>query len=145
MKHWRQVIVHLVVVLCLLGGAGVSAAEQKKPKLVDLGAKKCLPCKMMAPVLEQLTKEYAGIFMVEFIDVWQKENVEKAKAYGINQIPTQIYLDAEGKELWRHVGFISKKDILKKWVELGYDFKAIEPPARDHAGTSGREDTEGTE
>ena len=123
MKLWRQVTGQALVVLCLLSAAAGRAAEQKIPKLVDLGAKKCIPCKMMAPILEQLTKEYAGIFDVQFIDVWQKENAEKAKAYGIEQIPTQVFLDAEGKELWRHVGFISKEDILKKWGELGYGFK----------------------
>ena len=52
-----------------------------------------------------------------------KENAEKGKAYSVEQIPTQVFLDAKGKELWRHVGFISKEDILKKWKELGYDFK----------------------
>ncbi|MCP4745238.1 MAG: thioredoxin family protein [Desulfobacteraceae bacterium] len=100
-------------------------AAQKLPKLLDLGAKKCIPCKMMAPILNELTKEYKGIFDVEFIDVWQPENKEKAKAHGIRSIPTQIFFDATGKELWRHGGFMSKEDILKKWKELGFTFKAV--------------------
>ena len=129
MRHWRRVTGRLLVALCLSGAAGGAAAEQKIPKLVDLGAHQCIPCKLMAPILEQLTKEYAGVFAVEFIDVWQKENAEKAKAYGIEQIPTQVFLDAEGKELWRHVGFISREDILKKWSELGYDFKPVSAEA----------------
>lgn len=95
------------------------------PKLLDLGAKKCIPCKKMAPVLEELTREYAGIMDVEFIDVWQKENAEKAQQYNIQSIPTQIFFDADGKELWRHEGFISKEDIFKKWKELGYDFETL--------------------
>ncbi len=99
-------------------------AVQKLPKLLDLGAKKCIPCKMMAPILEALTKEYKGVFDVEFIDVWQPENKEKGKAHGIRSIPTQIFFDASGKELWRHEGYISKGDILKKWKELGFTFKA---------------------
>jgi thioredoxin 1 len=101
-------------------------AAQKLPKLLDLGAHKCIPCKMMAPILDELTKEYKGVFDVEFIDVWQPENKEKAEAYGIRSIPTQIFFDASGKELWQHEGFISKKDILKKWQELGFTFKAVQ-------------------
>ena len=123
MKVQKRVTCCLLAGLCLLMVASLHAAEQKLPKLVDLGAKKCIPCKMMAPILEQLTKEYVGVFDVEFIDVWQKENAEKGKAYSVEQIPTQVFLDPEGKELWRHVGFISKEDILKKWKELGYNFK----------------------
>ncbi len=108
---------------------GASArAETRLPKLLDLGAKSCIPCKMMAPILEELTKEYAGRFEVEFIDVWIKENAEKAKAYGIQTIPTQIFFGKDGKELWRHEGFISKTDILAKWKELGYDFAGTELP-----------------
>ena len=101
------------------------AVKGKLPRLLDLGAKKCIPCKMMAPILEELTKEYAGVMDVEFIDVWQKENAEKAQKYNIQSIPTQIMFDADGKELWRHEGFISKEDILKKWKELGCDFEKL--------------------
>lgn len=99
----------------------VAEPAAKLPKLVDLGAKKCIPCKKMAPILDELTSEYAGIMDVEFIDVWQEENVPKAQKYGIESIPTQIFLDADGKELWRHEGFISKEDILEKLKSLGYD------------------------
>ncbi len=98
--------------------------EQALPKLVDLGAKACIPCKKMAPILDELTTEYKGVFEVEFIDVWKPENQEKAKAYGIKSIPTQIFLDAKGKELGRHEGFIAKEDILKKWREFGVNIKA---------------------
>lgn len=101
-------------------------AVQRLPKLLDLGAQKCIPCKMMAPILDELTKEYKGVFDVVFIDVWQLENKEKAKAYEIRSIPTQIFFDASGKELWRHEGFISKEDILKKWEELGFSFKVVQ-------------------
>jgi thioredoxin 1 len=92
------------------------AATAKLPKLLDLGAGKCIPCKMMAPILEELKEEYAGRMEVVFIDVWEKP--EAAKPYGIETIPTQIFFDAEGKELFRHVGFFAKDDILAKWKEL---------------------------
>jgi thioredoxin 1 len=117
-----------MIATILAAAAVVSAAHAQTPaaktlpKLLDLGATQCIPCKMMAPLLEELKKEYAGRMEVEFIDVWQKENAEKAKKYGIESIPTQIFFDPAGKELWRHTGFISKEDILAKWKELGFDF-----------------------
>jgi len=90
---------------------------QNIPLLVDLGAGKCIPCKAMAPILEELRSEYAGKFEVVFVDVW--ENPDAAEPYKINLIPTQIFFDAAGKELWRHEGFMAKADILSKWAELG--------------------------
>lgn len=94
----------------------------KLPKLLDLGADKCIPCRMMAPILEELKREYAGRLEVEFIDVWK--NPDAGRRYGIQMIPTQIFYDAEGRELFRHVGFISKEDILAKFRELGVDLTA---------------------
>ena len=91
------------------------------PKLLDLGAGKCIPCKMMFPVLDGLKKEYAGKLEVEFIDVWK--NPDAGKHYGIEVIPTQIFYDATGKELFRHIGFFAKEDILAKWKELGVELK----------------------
>jgi thioredoxin 1 len=96
-------------------------AKQKLPKLLDLGAGKCIPCKMMAPILEEMKKDYAGTLDVEFIDVWN--NPDAGKQYEIEVIPTQIFYDATGKELFRHIGFYAKADILAKWKELGVDLK----------------------
>lgn len=98
-------------------GQPADAASSGLPKLIDLGAGKCIPCKLMAPILEELKQEYAGRFEVVFIDVW--ENKDAAKKYGIGFIPFQIFLDAQGKELFRHEGFFGKEDILAKWKELG--------------------------
>lgn len=92
-------------------------AQKKLPKLLDLGATKCIPCKKMAPILEELKKEYAGKLEIEFIDVW--DNPGAAKKHGITLIPTQIFYDASGKELFRNQGFIGKNDILAKWKALG--------------------------
>jgi thioredoxin 1 len=94
------------------------------PVLIDLGAGTCIPCKMMTPVLEELTKEMKGKLLVKFIDV--SVYPELTKAYGINLIPTQIFYDASGKELFRHEGFYSKEDILAKWEELGVELAKAE-------------------
>ena len=91
---------------------------QVLPQLIDLGAKKCIPCKMMAPILEELAQTHADQFTTIFYDVW--ENQERAQQFGIRSIPTQIFLSPDGKELFRHQGYISKEDILKKWKELGF-------------------------
>lgn len=93
------------------------------PRLVDLGAGKCLLCKMMAPILEDLKTNFAGRLDVQFIDI--RENPDAGTAYGINLIPTQIFYDRTGKELFRHEGFFGKEDILAKWKELGID---LSPP-----------------
>lgn len=95
--------------------------KQSLPRLVDLGAKKCIPCKMMAPILEELKKEYKGQMEVVFIDVW--ENRGAGQQYGIRSIPTQIFYDASGKERFRHEGFYSKDDILAKCKKLGFNLK----------------------
>lgn len=85
------------------------------PRLVDLGAGKCIPCKKMAPILEELKKDYAGIVDVVFIDVWK--DPKAGKPYGIRLIPTQIFFDRSGKEVFRHEGFFSREDIEKVFKE----------------------------
>lgn len=111
------------VVTAADSNASVQDVGQPKvlPRLLDLGADQCIPCKMMAPILEELKKEYVGRLVVEFVDVWK--NSAEAERYGIKLIPTQIFFDARGKELFRHEGFISKEDILGKWKELGIELE----------------------
>jgi thioredoxin 1 len=109
--------------------ATTAAATQamKLPRLLDLGATRCIPCKMMAPILEQLKKDYAARLEVEFIDVWK--NPDAGNKYGIQIIPTQIFYNDSGKELFRHVGFYGRDDILAKWKELGIDLSSKPGPA----------------
>lgn len=80
--------------------------------MVDLGADKCVPCKLMAPILEKLEAEYTEKAAILFIDVWK--NPDQAKKYDIRTIPTQIFFDKSGKEQYRHVGFMSETDIKKQ-------------------------------
>ncbi|MDY0292336.1 MAG: thioredoxin family protein [Desulfuromonadaceae bacterium] len=91
------------------------------PRLVDLGADKCIPCQKMAPLLEQLKQDFHAEMGVEIIDVWK--NKEQAAAYNVKMIPTQIFYAPDGTELYRHVGFYSRKEIIQKWAELGYPFE----------------------
>lgn len=105
------------------------------PKLLDLGAGKCIPCKAMAPILEEMKVTFTGQLEVVFIDVWKNEDA--GEEYGIRMIPTQIFFDAEGNELYRHEGFFSRNDMLAKWQELGYAFTG--EPQNDEQGISNSE------
>ncbi|MCP4573746.1 MAG: thioredoxin family protein [bacterium] len=95
----------------------VVATDAALPRLLDLGADKCIPCKKMAPILDELAVEFTEVFAVEFVDVWK--NPDAAKPYGLRVIPTQIFFAADGTELFRHEGFFGRADILAKWRELG--------------------------
>ena len=85
--------------------------------MIDLGAKKCIPCKMMAPILEKLEKAYKGKAAIVFIDVWK--NGSQSKRCAVQAIPTQIFFDKEGKEIYRHLGFMSEKAIVDQLKKMG--------------------------
>jgi thioredoxin 1 len=85
--------------------------------LIDLGADSCLPCKMMAPIMTKLEKNYKGKAAIIFIDVWKFP--DQAKRFGIRAIPTQIFYDKEGKEVHRHEGFMSERDIVAQLKKMG--------------------------
>lgn len=92
-------------------------ADKKLPRVVDIGAEKCKACKELAPILVELRKEYEGRVTVDFIDVWK--NPKAGDPYKIRMIPTQIFFDEEGKEVWRHEGFLPKTDFIAKFKEMG--------------------------
>jgi thioredoxin 1 len=100
--------------------AAVSEARRPIPRLVDVGAGKCIPCKAMAPILAQLRTDFAGRMEVEFVDVWV--NPDAGQPYAIRVIPTQIFYGADGKELSRHEGFMSREQILARWKSHGLPF-----------------------
>ena len=86
------------------------------PALIDVGADNCIPCKLMAPILEELKNEFQGKIMVQFLNLNKYPGL--AKEYKISFMPTQIFYDASGKERFRHEGFYAKEDILSKLKEL---------------------------
>lgn len=94
------------------------------PRLVDLGSDKCIPCKKMAPILEELKTTLAAELQVEFIDVWK--DPQAGKEYGVSVIPTQIFYDAQGKELSRHEGFMPREDILARFKSHGIDLSGLQ-------------------
>lgn len=121
-------IIAYILCLSLIAGAAFAAEQpydfNKVPvkdmvTMIDLGAKKCIPCKMMAPILEKMEKDYKGKAAIIFIDVW--ENRDQAGRFGIRSIPTQVFFDQQGKEVYRHVGFMSEKAIVNQLKKMGVE------------------------
>jgi thioredoxin 1 len=109
----------------LAASHATATATTGVPRLVDVGADRCIPCKAMAPILVELRAEYAGRMQVDFIDVWK--DPAAGDPYHVYSIPTQVFFDERGRELTRHSGFISKADILATWKRVGYDFTVPGP------------------
>jgi len=116
--EWKQIVgkASLIVLLLFLAmncfaQEAVADSTQKKPKItfLELGSTTCIPCKQMEPVLEAIRSNYGDQIEVIFYDV--KLHRDVATQYNIRMIPTQIFLDAEGNELFRHVGFYSEQQI----------------------------------
>ena len=99
-----------------------SAALEGKPRLVCLGAERCVPCRMMIPVRQALAETYPDTLGIQFVDVWQDRAA--GQRYNIRVIPTTIFLDADGEEHYRQEGFMDKETIVAKFKELGIDLEA---------------------
>lgn len=116
------VIVALFIISAKLYAASKTPAIPDVPvkgmvTMVDVGAKACIPCKMMAPIMEKMEKVYQGKAAIIFIDVWKYR--EQAERFGISAIPTQIFYDANGKETYRHIGFMSEEAIVAQLQKMG--------------------------
>lgn len=118
-------------VLCPgLSRAGESVFDRAVPvkgmvTMVDLGAGSCIPCKMMAPILEKLEKGYKGKAEIVFIDL--RYDRDKARQFQIRAIPTQIFFDREGREVARHVGFMPENAIIEQLKKMGVPEPAGKP------------------
>lgn len=123
MKQVLKKLSVLVIMLMLFFTTGAFAEDylnvpaKGKVTMIDLGAKKCIPCKMMAPILVKLEKAYKGTADIVFIDVW--ENNKPAKRFKIRSIPTQIFFNEQGEEVYRHVGFFDEKSIVAQMTKMG--------------------------
>ncbi len=87
--------------------------------ILDIGAASCIPCKMMAPILEKLEKKYDGKAAVIFLDV--RYHKDAATSFGINGIPTQIFYDKKGNEVYRHLGYLSEDAIVTQFKKMGVE------------------------
>jgi thioredoxin 1 len=84
---------------------------------IELGADKCVPCKEMQPVMRGIEQSFGDQVEVVFYDVWEDD--APARQYGVSMIPTQVFLDADGNEFHRHVGFYPQADIEELLMEQG--------------------------
>lgn len=87
---------------------------------IELGSVDCVPCKMMQPIMDQVEIDFAESVDVVFHDVWTEAGKPYATQYKINAIPTQIFLDAQGNEYYRHIGFFPQ-DELYAIIEQGLE------------------------
>lgn len=104
-----------------LPAPAVTAQQRALPTMLEFGSTTCIPCRAMAPIIAELERDYAEHLVVRFIDV-QKSPDEMAE-YEVTVIPTQVFVSADGKELFRHEGFFAKEEILERWNQLGYELK----------------------
>lgn len=123
-KRGIKTFLYVLLIFCVGTGYAFSEEFEKVPvpvkgmvTMIDLGAKKCIPCKMMAPILEKMEKNYKGKAAIIFIDVWK--NRDQAGRFGIRAIPTQIFFNKEGKEVYRHVGFMGETAIIEQLKKMG--------------------------
>jgi len=93
------------------------AIASGKPVLVDFGANSCVPCRQLRPILKEINKEYSEKASVLVIDVYKYQGL--AGQYKIQLIPTLVFFDAKGKEVFRHVGVLEKEKIVAKLKEIG--------------------------
>lgn len=93
------------------GTAGKMQKEKPKVTFVELGSVNCIPCKQMQPVMKAVEEKYGDQIQVIFYDVWKSDQKHFAIDYHIQLIPTQVFLDENGKEFFRHEGFFPEEEI----------------------------------
>jgi thioredoxin 1 len=118
---------------------GSGTAAEALPRMIDLGRGKCIPCKKMEPILKELKREYAGRAVIEIVNL--DEEPHAGEMLSIRLIPTQIFFDAAGTEVWRHEGFLPRDAIITRFEEMGVEPPGGESPDTEPVGT----EPEGTE
>ncbi|MCL6591843.1 MAG: thioredoxin family protein [Firmicutes bacterium] len=126
---WKVVLLVILVLIAagLYFGRGFSGPKNPdgnfiepgqtgRPMVLDLGSTGCVPCQMMAPVLKDLAKEYQNKVDIQIVDIYERNDL--AERYRIYAIPTQIFFDQKGKEVYRHEGFLAKETIVQQLKDL---------------------------
>jgi len=124
-RAYRIVVLSVVAGALVLGAAWKLQARLSQegpeafPAVLDFGMGVCKQCKAMKPILTELAAEYEGRCRIEIIDIGERP--DQADKYGIELIPTQVFFDRQGREVFRHEGFMTKKDIVAKMREMGVE------------------------
>lgn len=110
-----RVALAILAIMFTVIGAGASPAAPAKPivTFIELGSVNCIPCKAMQPVMESIRSKYSDQVSVLFYDVWTEEGRPYGQKFRIRVIPTQVFLDKDGKEYYRHEGFFPEEELLK--------------------------------
>ena len=113
----------LLVLLCTVLAIGASAQSKNTAKdtsgttttqlitFIELGSVKCVPCRMMQPVMKNIEGKYGSQIKIVFYDIWKEDQKKYAQEYDIQVIPTQVFLDKNGKEVFRHEGYFPESEI----------------------------------
>lgn len=111
----NRILISLLLISFLAGIHIIAQSKEIKPKVtfIELGSVNCIPCKQMQPVMKAIEAKYGEQVKVIFYDVWTKEQKQYAQLYKIKLIPTQVFLDENGKEFYRHEGFYPEAEIDK--------------------------------
>lgn len=98
-----------------------TTVEKTKYKVtfIELGSVRCIPCKQMQPIMKSIEEKYGKQVKVVFYDVWTEAGAPYGKQYGIEAIPTQVFLDKDGKEYFRHLGFFPEEELVKVLKQKG--------------------------
>jgi len=124
-KKYIYIIIFLVLLAAVFGFKNVSnntetsltqediTTDEIKVTFVELGSVGCIPCDKMQPIMKEIEEEYKGQVKVVFHDVKTAEGKPYIKEFGIRAIPTQVFLDKDGNEYFRHLGFFAKDELVK--------------------------------
>jgi thioredoxin 1 len=127
MKRLADLMRLVVLMVTLAAVIQVPLAQRKKSPdppeplvtFIELGSVRCIPCRIMQPVMRSIEESYGDQVKIVFHDVWTEQGQPYATQYGIRLIPTQVFLDKNGKEFFRHEGFYPKAEIEKLLQERG--------------------------
>jgi len=120
-------IAAIVLALALRGGREQAPRDDARPSsvtalpaILDFGRGTCLACRKMMPVLDEVREAFRGLVDVRYLDLAEASSTERARKFGVKLIPTQVFLAADGNEMFRHEGFLPREEIEQKLVELGW-------------------------
>ncbi len=120
---YYQNLLILITIIFLIGcnQSPNSGKSEKKFKVtfIELGSVRCIPCKQMQPIMKSIEEKYGKQVKVVFYDVWTEAGAPYGKQYGIEAIPTQVFLDKDGKEYFRHLGFFPEEELIKILKQKG--------------------------
>jgi thioredoxin 1 len=111
----------LLIFISCSAQSGKDKKDQTKYKVtfIELGSTRCIPCQQMQPVMKSVEEKYGRQVKVVFHDVWTEAGAPYGKQYNIEAIPTQVFLDENGKEFFRHVGYFPEEELVKVLKDKG--------------------------